>query len=163
MLRQSLVCVAIVFAYVSSSTAEHAHDASPISTPPLFDNLGTHHHPITTTSPEAQKYFDQGLRLVFGFNHDEATRAFKEAARLDPNCAIAYWGVALTLGPNYNLPVDEARDRTAYDAVQKALELAPQVSAKEQAYMQAIAKRYTADPKADRKALDAAYADAMRE
>lgn len=164
MLRQLLVSVAIIFAFVSSSMAEHAHEASlPSTPPPLFDNLGVHHHPITTTSPQAQKYFDQGLRLVFGFNHDEATRAFKEAARLDPNCAMAYWGVALTLGPNYNLPVDEERDRTAYEAVQKALELAPQVSAKEQAYIKAIAKRHAADPKTDRKTLDAAYADAMRE
>lgn len=164
MLCHLLVSVAIIFAFVSSSAAEHAHDASPTSTPPpLFDNLGEHHHPITTTAPEAQKYFDQGLRLVFGFNHDEATRAFKEAARLDPNCAMAYWGVALTLGPNYNLPVDEERDRAAYDAVQKALALSPKVSAKEQAYIKAIAKRHVADPKADRKVLDIAYADAMRE
>ncbi|MGE0679440.1 MAG: hypothetical protein AB7P69_00815 [Candidatus Binatia bacterium] len=148
MLRQLLASVVIAFISASSSAAEHTHDASPTSTPPpLFDNLGEHHHPITTTSPEVQKYFDQGLRLVFGFNHDEATRAFQEAAKLDPNCAMAYWGVALTLGPNYNLPTDEERDRTAYDAVQQALALSPKVSAKEQAYIHAIAKRHASIPR----------------
>jgi tetratricopeptide (TPR) repeat protein len=129
----------------------------------LFDNLGTLHHPITTTSPQAQLYFDQGLRLVYAFNHDEANRAFTEAARLDPNCAMAYWGIAFTLGPNYNLPVDAERDRAAYAAIQKAIALAPNASDAERAYIEAIAKRHVADPNADRKALDAAFADAMRE
>jgi hypothetical protein len=129
----------------------------------LFDNLGALHHPITTASPQAQLYFDQGLRLIYAFNHDEANRAFKEAARLDPNCAMAYWGIAFTLGPNYNLPVDAERDRAAYEAIQKAVALAPNTSDAERAYIEAIAKRHVADPNADRKALDAAFADAMRE
>jgi tetratricopeptide (TPR) repeat protein len=129
----------------------------------LFKNLGTHHHPVTTSSPKAQQYFDQGLRLVYAFNHDEATRAFKEAARLDPNCAMAYWGIALTLGPNYNLPTDQERAKAAYEATQKALSLASQVSEPERAYIEAIAKRYAATLDGDRKALDIAYADAMRE
>ena len=130
--------------------------------PPVFDDLGTLHHAVTTSSPEAQQYFDQGLRLVYAFNHDEANRAFKEAARLDPNCAMAYWGIAFTLGPNYNLPVDAKRDRAAYEAIQKAVALAPHVSEAERAYIEAIAKRHVADPNADRKVLDAAFADAMR-
>ena len=143
----------------------HKHAAAPASAtpPPLFEGLSTLHHPVTTTVPDAQRYFDQGLRLIYAFNHDEATRAFKEAARLDPNCAMAYWGIALTLGPNYNLPVDAERDRAAYEAVQKALALAPKVSEAERAYIEALAKRHAADAKADRKALDIAYADAMRE
>src|SRR5437867_10168827 len=81
------------------------------SATPLFDNLGSHRHPVTTKSGQAQRYFDQGLRLVYGFNHDEAERAFREAARLDPACAMAYWGVALTLGPNINLPIDPQRNQ----------------------------------------------------
>lgn len=148
----------------SSALADHQHAPTPAaSAPSLFDGLSTLHHPITTSSPEAQRYFDQGLRLVYAFNHDEATRAFKEAARLDPNCAMAYWGSALTLGPNYNLPVDAERDRAAYEALQKALALAPQVSETERAYIEALSKRHSMAPDADRKALDQAYADAMRE
>lgn len=143
----------------------HKHDAAPAAStpPPLFEGLSALHHPVTTTVPDAQRYFDQGLRLIYAFNHDEAARAFKEAVRLDPNCAMAYWGIALTLGPNYNLPVDAERDRAAYEALQKALALAPKASEAERAYIEALAKRHVADPKADRKALDVAYADAMRE
>jgi tetratricopeptide (TPR) repeat protein len=128
---------------------------------PLFDNLGTHHHEIKTASPQAQRYFDQGLRLVYGFNHDEAERAFREAARLDPQCAMAWWGVALTLGPNINLPIDPERNRAAYEAIQKALALQPQASEREAAYIQALAKRYSLAPDASRDDLDRAYARAM--
>lgn len=154
-----LCCLAV------PAMADHHHAPTPALTtpPPLFDDLGILQHPVTTSSPQAQQYFNQGLRLVYAFNHEEATRAFKEAARLDPNCAMAYWGVALTLGPNYNLPVDAERDRAAYEAIQKALSLAPQASEAERTYIKAIAKRHSADPNADRKALDTAYADAMRE
>ena len=143
----------------------HKHAAEPAAStpPPLFEGLSSLHHPVTTSSPDAQRYFDQGLRLIYAFNHDEAARAFKEAARLDPNCAMAYWGIALTLGPNYNLPVDAERDRAAYEALQKSLALAPKVSEAERAYIEALAKRHASDPKADRKSLDLAYADAMRE
>ena len=146
--------------------AEHQHSihsSTGASTTPLFKGLSTWTHKITTSSPEAQQYFDQGLRFIYGFNHDEATRSFKEAARLDPNCAMAYWGIAFTLGPNYNLPTDPERAKAAYEATQKAVALAPQVSEKERTYIEAIAKRYVADPSADRKALDLAFADAMRE
>ncbi len=130
---------------------------------PLFDNLGTHHHPVTTRSPQAQQYFDQGLRFVYGFNHDEAIRAFKEAARLDPKCAMAYWGIAFALGPNYNLPLDDERNKAAFAALEQAVALAPHASKREQAYISALAKRYSLAPDADRKALDRAFADAMGE
>jgi tetratricopeptide (TPR) repeat protein len=159
------LCLILIFA-ATAGAADHqnGHGPSPTSTapPPLFDDLGTHHHPITTTSPQAQRYFDQGLRLVYAFNHDEAMRAFKEATRLDPNCAMAYWGVAVVVGPNYNLAVDAERDRLAYEMVQKAVSLVAQVSEPERAYIEAMAKRHVAAPDADRKALDKAYADAMR-
>jgi len=132
-------------------------------TVPLFDNLGSYHHPITTSSPLAQRYFDQGLRLVYAFNHDEAIRAFREAARLDPDCAMAQWGVALALGPNYNLALDAEHNQAAYEAAQRAQALAPKASEAERAYIEAVGKRYSVEPGADRKALDRAYADAMRQ
>lgn len=128
---------------------------------PLFDNLGNHHHPITTRSPLAQRYFGQGLTLVFAFNHAEAIRSFKDAIKLDPKCAMCYWGIALALGPNINAPMEEVAVPKAYAAIQKALSLAPQASEAEQAYIQALAQRYGSEPVADRGALDKAYAKAM--
>jgi tetratricopeptide (TPR) repeat protein len=132
---------------------------------PLYTDLGSHSHPIQTRSPLAQQYFDQGLRLVFGFNHDEARRAFEQAARLDPDAAMPHWGIAYTLGPNYNLPADPARDRQAWDAVVKAQAAAsaPDASGVERDYVAAIATRYAASAPSDRRALDEAYANAMRE
>ena len=76
---------------------------------PMLDGLGSHTHPVTTKSAEAQKYFDQGLKLMFGFNHGAAIRSFKEAAKLDPECAMAHWGVALANGPHINLPITTRR------------------------------------------------------
>jgi tetratricopeptide (TPR) repeat protein len=130
---------------------------------PLLDNLGGHRHPISTKSSLAQRYFDQGLTLIYGFNHAEAVRSFREAARLDPECAMAYWGIALGLGPNINASMPEDAVPEAYAALQKALELAGRASEKEAAYIRALAARYTKEPVKDRKALDAAYATAMRE
>jgi len=133
----------------------------PVSRVALFDNLGTLHHPITTNSPEAQRYFDQGLRFVYAFNHEEAIMAFEEAARLDPSAAMAYWGVALASGPNINKPMDKAAERRAWDAVQKARTHRTHASPVEQAYIDAIGKRYDRNGHA-RPTLDKAYADAMR-
>ena len=142
--------------------AQHDHAASPASGPvPLYDNLGTHHHEVTTTSHEAQRYFDQGLRLIYGFNHDEAERAFREAARLDPDCAMAWWGVAFVLGPNYNLPIDSERNKKAVEAVAKAQALTSHASQREKEYVAAIATRYVAEPPADRAPLDRAFSHAM--
>ncbi len=140
-------------------TNKHAAAAQAV---PLFDSLGKVEHTVTTPSPQAQAYFNQGLRLMYAFNHNEAIRSFQEAARLDPDCAMAQWGIALALGPNYNLEVDEERAKTAYETAQKALKLAAAASPQDRAYIEALAKRYSADPKADRKTLDRAYADAMR-
>src|SRR5439155_12639862 len=102
---------------------------------PLFDDLGSYHHAVTTSNELAQKYFDQGLRLVYGFNHDEAERAFREAARLDPTCAMAWWGVSYALGPNYNLPMDPGRNGRALEAIQKAQSLQSNAREAERAYI----------------------------
>ena len=129
----------------------------------LFDNLGDHHHPITTDSDLAQRYFDQGLIFAYGFNHSEAERAFLEAARLDPECAMCYWGAALVLGPNINALMEDEALPKAYERVQKALELSSRTSAKEQAYIRALSKRYGPKPLKDHTPLDVAYASAMCE
>lgn len=130
---------------------------------PLYDNLGNHHLPITTTVPKAQQYFDQGMRLVYGFNHGEAIRAFNEAARLDPDCAMCYWGTAYAYGPHVNAGMDSASGVAAHAVAQKALSLASKVSPREQAFIRAVARRYAAVPPADRAHLDSAYARAMGE
>jgi tetratricopeptide (TPR) repeat protein len=128
----------------------------------VIPGLGNVHHPVSTKNKQAQQFFDQGLNLVYGFNHDEARRSFQRAAELDPKLAMAHWGVALTLGPNYNLPVDPERERAGYDAVQRAVALKQNASEPEQAYIDALVVRYSNDPNADLHALDHAYADAMR-
>jgi tetratricopeptide (TPR) repeat protein len=128
---------------------------------PLFTDLGTLHHPISSKVADAQKYFDQGMRLVFAFNHGEAIRAFNEAARLDPTCAICYWGVALAYGPHVNAGMDEAGGVAAYAALQKARELAANALQKEKDYIEALTPRYAAVPPAERASLDSAYARSM--
>src|SRR5262249_8930426 len=127
---------------VAPALAQHQHGGT---TPvlELHPGLGNYHHPITTQYPEAQTYFNQGLTLLYGFNHDEAARYFPRAAELDPEAAMPYWGLALSIGPNYNdTAVDEGRAQATYDAVQKAVERAPKASAREQAYIRALVKRY---------------------
>src|SRR5882672_9621867 len=130
--------------------------------PALIPGLGQHHHTISTKSPEAQRFFDQGLILVFAFNHEEAARSFRRASELDPQSAMAFWGIALAFGPCINLDVDPPHERAAYDAVQKASLLAPGTTQKERDYIQALATRYSPDPKVDLRKLDAEYALAMR-
>jgi hypothetical protein len=137
-----------------------------LDAPPGFrrfiDGLSNHHMPITTSSPLAQKYFDQGIRLVYAFNHAEAIRAFEAAQKLDADCAMCYWGAALALGPNINAPMEPEAVKPALEAVAKAQERVAKASPREQAYVAAIATRYSDKPDADRAALDKAYADAMR-
>src|SRR5213594_1361441 len=110
---------------------------------PLFEDLGSHHHAVTTSNELAQKYFDQGLRLVYGFNHDEAERAFREAARLDPTCAMAWWGVSYALGPNYNLPMDADHNVKALEALRNAQAREGRASEPERSYIAALAARYS--------------------
>jgi tetratricopeptide (TPR) repeat protein len=125
--------------------------------------VGNLHHPVSTKNVQAQQFFDQGLRLIFAFNHDEAARSFQRAAELDPKLAIAYWGVAEAVGPNYNDPASDERFQAAHDAIQKAADLSETASPSEKAYIQAMEKRFPADPKADRRKAAEDYRDAMRE
>ena len=128
---------------------------------PALAGYGDHHHPITTSNPQTQAFFDQGVRLLFAFNHAEAIRSFREASRLDPNCAMCWWGVAFALGPNINLPMQPDAIAPAIAAVQMARALEPHASPEEVAWVEAVAARYSPDPKADRHALDEAFAQAM--
>jgi hypothetical protein len=146
------------------------HAALAVSSPaaeklpgPLLSGLGDLHHPVTTSSKQAQRYFDQGMRLLFGFNHQEAIRSFRSAAHLDPQCAMAHWGVAYAFGPHVNRPTDSNDTAHAWAALQLAVANRAGVSAKEQAYITALEKRYQPAHQDDRLALDQAFAGAMRE
>jgi tetratricopeptide (TPR) repeat protein len=129
----------------------------------LLDGLGDHHREVTTSVPLAQRYFDQGLRLYYAFNHAEAIRAFGEAQRLDPQCAMCFWGEAMAWGPNINLPMDAPSGVAAYEALQRAVAVKYHASPREQALIEALSTRYVADAPADRAHLDRAYAEAMAE
>lgn len=129
---------------------------------PLLNGLGSLTHPISTGSPLAQRYFDQGFLLAYNFNHAEAVRSFKAAAELDPDCAMAWWGVAYCEGPNINLPMMPESYPRAWEALHKALALKSKASAREQAYINALTTRYVELPIEDRSNLDLAFVDAMR-
>jgi tetratricopeptide (TPR) repeat protein len=149
---------------VGFASAQHSHGsgAAAHARVPLYAGLSTLHHKVTTKSTLAQRYFDQGLRLAYAFNHDEAERAFLEAARLDSTCAMAWWGAALVLGPNINMPMSPEAERDAYAHVQRALALRPGAGEIERLYIEALAKRYDPVPGSNRATRDSAYADAMR-
>jgi tetratricopeptide (TPR) repeat protein len=146
----------------SSAHGAHASGAEG-GRPVLYNTLGAYSYRITTNSAEAQRWFDQGLRLVYAFNHLEAQRAFREAARLDPACAMCFWGIAITEGSNYNDPTNADREKKAAAAAQEAARLSSSARPPERAMIQALAKRHSTDPAAKRETLDRAYADAMRE
>jgi len=129
---------------------------------PIYQGLGTLAFPVTTRNAQAQSYFNQGLRLSFAFNHAEAQRAFQTAQKLDPDCAACFWGEALILGPNINVPMMPEANAPALAALEKAVSLKSRAGAKERALIEALQLRYSADPKSERPALDAAYADAMQ-
>jgi predicted Zn-dependent protease len=159
--RSHFFPTALALACALSCSAEKPPELPP-GVRPLEEGLSQHHMEITA-KPLAQKYFDQGMRLVYAFNHAEAIRAFEAAQKLDPDCAMCYWGVSLALGPNINAPMEASATKPALEALAKASERAPKVSAREQAYVKALATRYSDAPDADRAALDKAYAGAMRE
>src|SRR5579863_6915621 len=129
----------------------------------LVTGLGNLHHPVSARNAQAQQFFDQGLRQIYAFNHDEAARSFQRAADLDPKMAMAYWGVAEALGPNYNDSASDDRFAASHTAIQKAVDLSGSASPAEQAYINAMALRFPADPKADRRQAAEAYHGAMRE
>ena len=164
MLKRLHAAVLLVSACGFCQQHEHSSAAADNGPAPLLDGLGHLHHAITTSKPGAQRYFDQGLTLAYGFNYDEAARSFRYAAKLDPKCAMAYWGIALAVGPNYNdQDIDATRRKSAYESSQKALALAGNAKPAEQGFIRALAKRFSADPKADPKKLNVDYAQAMRE
>lgn len=167
----SLACAAMLFPVESEAEATgHKHYEKPEgydrpsqggAVAPRLQNLGNHSFKVTTTSEQAQRYINQGVILAYGFNHAEAARAFAEAARLDPGCAMAYWGHALVLGPNINAPMNPADEPKAHELAKKAMALKQNATPRERAYIEAIAARYTGRPE-DRMVADRAFAEAMR-
>jgi len=158
---RSRIVLLTLFAVLAGYTVSFAQDTNPV--PTLRDDLAVYHRPIKTSSKEAQRWFDQGLVLYYGFNHDAAIACFKKVAELDPKCAMAWWGQAISAGPNINNPhMDEAAAKNAYDAAQMAKSLSHNSSPVEHALIDAVAMRYTWPVQEDRKALDVAYSDAMR-
>ena len=145
-MRSYARALAFMGAVLTIACAQGESESAPAGAAvPLFDNLGSYHREISSEVVEAQSYFDQGLRLTYGFNHDEAIRAFEEATRLDPSCAICYWGIAYALGPNINAPMDPAAVARAHETAQKAVELSANASEVERALIDALAKRYSPD------------------
>jgi len=152
------------FAHDQASHAKMAEKAAPPGTGliPLIDNLGSYHHRISTFVPETQAYFDQGLRLLFNFNHEAAIRSFQAALRHDPDCTMCYWGIAFAYGPNINLPMMDAAVEPAWEAVKNGLALAATAPPNEAAYVNAVAVRYAGAVGDDRRPLDEAFAAEMR-
>ncbi|MGC2694668.1 MAG: hypothetical protein WA738_02665 [Candidatus Angelobacter sp.] len=161
MQRIALAFFVLLFCGVMVAQQHAAHGQPATAPATLMTGLGDLHHPVTTANAEAQKFFDQGLRLIFAFNHEEAARSFQQAARLDPKMAMAYWGIAEAVGPNYNDPADPDRFKQAHDAIQKASDLSVSASPSEKAYIAAMALRFPADPKADTRLAAERYHNAM--
>ena len=160
---RALAVLSVLALCVAPAMAQHQHGGTTQALE-LHPGLGNYHHPITTQNPEAQTYFNQGLTLLYGFNHDEAARYFRRAAALDPEAAMPYWGLALAIGPNYNdTAVDEDRAHATYDAVQKAVARALQASPREQDYIRALVKRYpSSHARSDWQQFHLDYSNAMR-
>src|SRR5881409_927968 len=154
----ALLTLLLCGALSAQDRANHAQ-SRPVT---MVSGLGDLHHPVSTSNAEAQKFFDQGLRFIYAFNHDEAARSFGHAAELDPKLAMAYWGVAEAVGPNYNDPASDDRFKRAHEAIQKAGDLSAAASPVEKAYIQAMALRFPGGD-ADRRQAAEAYHDAMRE
>src|SRR6266851_10358747 len=137
-----LILSLVVFFSFQVAVAEEHLPATAAKPTTLMSGLGQHHHPIATTNSEAQRFFDQGFALVYGFNHDEAVRSFQRAAELDPGSPMPHWGIALALGPNINLDVDPDREKAAYEEARRAQALAAGAPPNERAYVDAIVTRY---------------------
>jgi len=153
----------LCFAFSQVVWAQHGSPSSGKTADLSLTAVGRQHHPFHTKSREAQEYFDQGITLVYGFNHEEAARAFEKAAQLDPASPMPWWGIALAVGPNYNLDVDAEREKKAFEAIRMAGKLAEHAPAIEQDYVKALAARYSSDASPDYKKLARDYAAQMRE
>ncbi|MDT7806631.1 MAG: hypothetical protein QOJ70_444 [Acidobacteriota bacterium] len=166
--RIAMKSPALLFALLLACGAAHAqpqhqhHANENKDEASLVSGMGSLHHAVSTRSAQAQQFFDQGLRFVYAFNHDEAVRSFRRAAELDVSLAMAHWGIAYALGPNINLDVDPERERAAFDAVGRARTLAARASPKERDYIEALARRYTGDPAATPEQLRRLAADYSR-
>src|SRR5215510_16501031 len=160
-MKHCFLVVALFLCGVVTAQEHSAHTQAKPAT--LMQGYGDLHHSVSTKNAQAQQFFDQGLRQIYAFNHDEAARSFQRAADLDPQLAMAYWGVAEAVGPNYNDPASDDRFATAHTAIQKAVELSSHASSSEKAYILAMALRFPADAGADRHHAATAYHDAMRE
>jgi tetratricopeptide (TPR) repeat protein len=157
-----LACVLVPFVLFPWGHAQHtAHKQPPDKKASLMTGLGDLHHPVSAGNAEAQEFFDQGLRLIYAFNHEEALGSFQRAAELDPRLAMAYWGIAEAVGPNYNDPADPERFKKAHEAIAKASELAAGASPSEKAYIDAMALRFPGDPNADKRQAAERYRNAM--
>jgi tetratricopeptide (TPR) repeat protein len=158
---RALLQFAVFLSFPILAAAQHhtMGGANPVT---MMTGLGDLHHPVSTKNQSAQEFFDQGLRLIYAFNHDEAARSFQKAAELDPKLAMAYWGIAEAVGPNYNDPASEDRFKQAHEAIQKAVDLSGNASEAEHGYIMAMAKRFPADPKSDLRKAAEDYRDAMR-
>ena len=156
-----LVFCGSIFAQQHGAQQHSGHDQPAAKKATLMTGLGDLHHPVTTSNPEAQKFFDQGMRLIYAFNHEEAAGSFQRAAELDPKMAMAYWGLAEAVGPNYNDPADPDRYKKAHEAIAKAGELGVNASPAEKAYIAAMALRFPADPAADHRLAAERYRNAM--
>ena len=146
----------------STLTAQHRHSKQ-LTRAELMPGLGSINHPVSTKDVDAQKFFNQGFAALYGFNHDEAVRSFKRAAAIDSQLAIAYWGIALVLGSNYNIAAERPQLLEAYTNLQRAQALSSHASPPERAYIEALSKRYSGDPQVDQQKLAADYKDAMKE
>src|ERR1700720_1893884 len=160
--RRILTLFALVLALSAPAFAQehpdHAASAKSKSAT-LMTGYGNWHHPVSTKNAQAQAFFDQGLRQIYAFNHEEAMRSFQRAAELDPKLAMAHWGVAESVGPNYNDPASEDRFVWAHTAIAKAQELAADASESDKAYIAALANRFPADPKSDLRSAAEQYRD----
>jgi tetratricopeptide (TPR) repeat protein len=154
-----LIALALCGTIIAQQHSMHSQPAAKKAT--LMAGFGDLHHPVSTSNPEAQKFFDQGMRLIYAFNHEEAAGSFERAAELDPKMSMAYWGLAEAVGPNYNDPADPDRYKKAHDAIAKAENLAANASASEKAYIAAMALRFPADPAADHRLAAERYRNAM--
>src|ERR1700752_1094048 len=150
--------LALLLVFPVSVFGQHSHAPAKESAPVvLAEGLGNINLPVTTNSPEAQKFFNQGLAYIYAFNHAEAVRSFKQATQLDPQLAMAYWGVALALGSNYNVPANGPALLEAYSNLQKAVALAPKASEHDRAYINALSKRYSVNLQTDKHQLEIDY------